>query len=64
MIDYSKYMLKPTPDEIDTLLARICATGYATEAVEIVEAWLEERTGYPGAWTAEERRVIAAQPGG
>lgn len=62
MMDYSKYMLKPTPEEIDQLLARVAATGYSSEAVEVVENWLEERTGYPGVWTAEERRVTAAQP--
>lgn len=64
MIDYSKYMMKPTPEEIDHLLARVSATGYASEAVQVVEDWLEERTGYPGVWTEEERERAASQPRG
>lgn len=45
----------PTPDDIDDLLARICATGYASEASEIVERWIEARYGVVGAFTAAER---------
>jgi hypothetical protein len=45
----------PTPDEIDTVLAQISATGYASEAVEVVERWFEDRFGYTGDFTAKER---------
>lgn len=35
----------PAPEEVDGLLARISATGYAGEAVEVVESWIEEKWG-------------------
>lgn len=45
----------PKPDEIDSLLASISATGYASECVEIVERWIEERYGVVGDFTFNER---------
>jgi hypothetical protein len=50
----------PTPAEVDDLLARISATGYASEAVEIVEAWIERRWGVVGDFTRKQRQE---QPG-
>jgi hypothetical protein len=46
----------PTPDEVDDLLARISATGYASECVEIVESWIERRWGVVGKFTANARK--------
>lgn len=45
----------PTPEELEALLARISATGYAGEAVALVESWFEERYGVVGTFTAARR---------
>lgn len=35
----------PTPDELDDLMADISATGYASEAVQVVEDWTRKWWG-------------------
>lgn len=44
-----------TPEEIDDLLAQVSASDYASTAVARVEAWFEERCGFPGDYTLKER---------
>lgn len=59
----------PTPEEIEDLCARISSTGYASEATEVVEDWLEKRYGVVSTWRAERRaelllRNVEEAPGG
>ena len=41
----------PTPADLDDLMADISATGYASEAVEVVEEWTRKRWGVVSAMT-------------
>lgn len=49
----------PTPEEVEELASRISATGYASEATEVVEAWLEERYGVVSTYRAKARAELA-----
>jgi hypothetical protein len=49
----------PTPAEIDELLADVVQVGYASEAADVVEGWIEQRYGVVGKITAEERAETA-----
>ena len=43
----------PTVEDLDDLTAKISAAGYASEAVEIVEAWTREHWGVESALTTQ-----------
>ena len=47
----------PTPADLDDLMARISACGYASEAVEVVEEWTRERWGVESAMTTKFRHA-------
>ena len=46
----------PTSEEVDDLAARIASTGYASDAVDVVEDWIETKYGVVGDF---RRRILA-----
>jgi hypothetical protein len=51
----------PTPEELDDLCAQIAGTGYASEAVEIVEEWTRRKWGVESAFTTKWREERTAE---
>lgn len=49
----------PTPQEIDDLLAKIAGSGYASDAGQAVEDWMESRYGVVGDYTRKLREEEA-----